>query len=239
MKEIGIFSYSQNLFRLTADFIHLFALLYLIRAIVKNKSVEGVSIATQFMSSMAFIFRYSDIFAHFVSFYNTTFKITYVVLYLLTVILYCVYKPKTTNKADEDKCMFIALFLMVLCYCFPSFVHEDMGGFEVVYRMSRYLEAVAIIPQIYLVYKQGAPNRSVFIYVLMLYIYRSLYIGNWIYRYNMDYFVDEVASAAGVVQLVFYMVYFGVYWSKKEMKNGEDDGYKKLVEKEPLYPTHI
>ena len=93
---------------------------------------------------------------------------------------------------------------------------------------------MAIIPQIYMVYKQDSPNRDVLIYAMLLYAYRSLYVANWIYRYYNEYFYDSITVVSGVVQLVTYLVYFGVYWVKKDVKEDKDIEKKGL-----LFPLHI
>ena len=65
----------MNIFRLAADFTHLFAFLYLIHRILTKKSCYAISAKTQILYAMVFITRYLDLFFIFVSLYNCSFKV--------------------------------------------------------------------------------------------------------------------------------------------------------------------
>ena len=52
-----------------------------------------------------------------------------------------------------------------------------------VWAFSIYLEAVAILPQLFLLQKQGEVENLTSHYVAALGAYRALYLLNWVYRY--------------------------------------------------------
>lgn len=51
---------------------------------------------------------------------------------------------------------------------------------------SIYLEAVAILPQLFMLQKQGGAESLTGHYILLLGLYRLFYILNWIYRYATE-----------------------------------------------------
>lgn len=82
---------------------------------------------------------------------------------------------------------------------------------QVLWTFSIYLEAVAILPQLFLVSKTGEAETITSHYLFALGSYRALYLLNWIYRYYMEGFFDLIAIVAGVVQTVLYCDFFYLY----------------------------
>lgn len=76
---------------------------------------------------------------------------------------------------------------------------------------SIYLEAVAILPQLFLVSKTGEAESITSHYLFALGSYRALYLLNWVYRYYMEGFHDWIAITAGVVQTILYCDFFYLY----------------------------
>ena len=82
---------------------------------------------------------------------------------------------------------------------------------------SIYLEAVAIIPQLFLLQKQGECENITSHYVAMLGMYRFFYLLNWIYRYFHEYHYSQIIVwVCGVVQTALYMDFFANYFSQKK-----------------------
>lgn len=95
---------------------------------------------------------------------------------------------------------------------------------------SIWLEAVAILPQLFMLQRTGEAETITTHYLAALGAYRALYIPNWIYRYlsaapvtmiNLilgRYFaedlVDPIAIVAGIVQTGLYLDFFYVYFTK-------------------------
>ena len=51
---------------------------------------------------------------------------------------------------------------------------------------SIYLEAVAILPQLFMLQKQGGAENLTSHYVMLLGLYRLFYLFNWVYRYATE-----------------------------------------------------
>ena len=73
------------------------------------------------------------------------------------------------------------------------------------------MEAVAILPQLFMVSKTGEAESITSHYLFALGVYRALYILNWIYRYYGEGFYDLIAIIAGIVQTILYCDFFYLY----------------------------
>jgi ER lumen protein retaining receptor len=87
---------------------------------------------------------------------------------------------------------------------------------QVLWTFSIYLESVAILPQLFLVLKIGKAERFMLFYLSALFLYRALYLLNWIYRYYYENRYDPIAIVAGVVQTIIYCGFFYLYITKGE-----------------------
>jgi ER lumen protein retaining receptor len=111
-------------------------------------------------------------------------------------------------------------------YSFLEVVREIFWAFSI------YLEAIAILPQLFMLQRTGEAETITTHYLFALGAYRALYIPNWIYRYVQDrafpeidplivvdasfhlcrYFsaneVDPISILAGLVQTGLYLDFF-------------------------------
>lgn len=85
---------------------------------------------------------------------------------------------------------------------------------EVLWTFSEYLEAVAILPQIYLLVETEKYDALTSHYLVCLGLYRLFYIFNWIYRYTTEGTVLWVSVAAGVLQTLLYVDFFYRYFTQ-------------------------
>lgn len=85
---------------------------------------------------------------------------------------------------------------------------------QILWTFSIYLEAVAILPQLFMISKTGEAETITSHYLFALGSYRALYILNWIYRYHLEGFFDFIAVVAGCVQTVLYCDFFYLYVTK-------------------------
>jgi len=85
---------------------------------------------------------------------------------------------------------------------------------QILWTFSIYLEAVAILPQLFMISKTGHAETITSHYLFALGSYRALYILNWIYRYNSEGFLDLIAVIAGCVQTILYCDFFYLYITK-------------------------
>lgn len=85
---------------------------------------------------------------------------------------------------------------------------------ELSWSFSVWLEALAIIPQMYMLRRTGSAENITVHYIFALGIYRAFYIFNWLYRYFVEGKYDYVAILAGITQTVIYSDFFYVYYTK-------------------------
>ncbi|CAJ0565557.1 unnamed protein product, partial [Mesorhabditis spiculigera] len=198
----------MNIFRLTGDISHLLAIVILLHKIWKSRSCEGISGRSQILFALVFVTRYLDLFTHFVSFYNTVMKVFYLgssfgVLWLMW------HKFKATYDRNNDT-LRIEL-LVVPCAALALLVNHEFSLMEIMWTFSIYLEAVAIMPQLFMLSRTGNAETITAHYLFALGIYRALYIFNWFYRYQTESFFDPIATVAGIVQTVLYADFFYLY----------------------------
>uniref|UniRef100_A0A0N5A6B1 ER lumen protein-retaining receptor n=1 Tax=Parastrongyloides trichosuri TaxID=131310 RepID=A0A0N5A6B1_PARTI len=201
----------MNIFRLAADLSHLFAILILLFKIWKTKSCSGISGKSQILFLCVFITRYLDIFTNFVSLYNTAMKVFFLGSSIGTLYLMLI-KFKATYDSNHDT--FRIEFLIVPALILSLLVNHDFSLMEIMWTFSIYLEAIAIMPQLFMLKITGTAETITAHYLFCLGIYRGLYIINWIYRYYSEDFVDPIAVVAGIVQTVLYSDFFYLYVTK-------------------------
>ena len=216
----------MNLPRLIGDSTHLIAVLLLIWKICRNKSCSGISGRTQILYFIVFCTRYLDIFTNFVSYYNTFGKAFFIISTLCTLLLIYVKFKTTVEKHDNFKIQYLVLLTLIAALII-NFVSYELVIFDklhykltyeftvinVLWTFSIYLEALAIIPQLTLVIKNGEVDPTVFYYICGLFSYRAFYIINWIWRYYTENFYDA-SVPAGCIQTSLYIPFFYLYHRK-------------------------
>jgi len=135
-------------------------------------------------------------------------KVVYLVASVATVYLMYV-KFKATYDHNHDT--FRLEFLLAPAAVLALLINHDFTVMEVLWTFSIYLEAVAILPQLFMVSKTGEAESITSHYLFALGSYRALYIVNWIYRYWTEGFYDVIATIAGIVQTVLYCDFFYLY----------------------------
>ncbi|CAI4223731.1 unnamed protein product [Auanema sp. JU1783] len=198
----------MNIFRLSADLAHLAAIAILLHKIWKSRSCEGISGRSQVLFGLVFIARYLDIFTNFISPYNTLMKLFYLVTSIGTVYL-VLHKFKATYDRNNDTLR--VEFLVAPCAILALLINHEFTFMEILWTFSIYLEAVAIMPQLFMLSRTKNAETITAHYLFALGSYRGLYIINWIYRYYTENFFDPIAVVAGIVQTVLYADFFYLY----------------------------
>lgn len=198
----------MNIFRLVGDMSHLLAIILLLLKIWKTRSCAGLSGKTQLLFALVFTTRYLDLFLYFVSFYNTLMKVAFIILSYVTCYLMYI-KFKTTYNKDDDN--FQVLYLLIPSVLLSLVFNHHFNAIEVLWSFSIYLEAVAILPQLFMISKTGEAETITAHYLFALGSYRALYIFNWIYRYVNEDTYELIAIVAGTVQTVLYVDFFYLY----------------------------
>ncbi|XP_020378344.1 ER lumen protein-retaining receptor 3 [Rhincodon typus] len=201
----------MNVFRLSGDLSHLLAILILLAKMWKSKSCAGISGKSQLLFALVFTTRYLDLFTTFISVYNTTMKIIFLLCIYVTVYLIYI---KYSSTFDRENDTFRVEFILVPVAGLSFLVNHDYAPLEILWTFSIYLESVAILPQLFMITKTGEAETITTHYLFFLGLYRALYLANWIWRYHTEGFFDQIAVVAGVVQTIFYCDFFYLYVTK-------------------------
>ncbi|KAK3696008.1 endoplasmic reticulum retention protein [Vermiconidia calcicola] len=179
-----------------------------------SSSASGISFKSQFLYLAVYVTRYLDLFWTDPTKYvwNTIFKIificsqTYIVYLMLTD-----YKPTHDPNQDTFKVQYLIGGAAVLGLLLPYKYTVP----EMLWAFSIWLEAVAILPQLFMLQRTGEAETITTHYLFALGAYRALYIPNWVWRYFTENgHFDTIAVFAGIVQTVLYTDFFWIYYTK-------------------------
>ncbi|KAJ3020921.1 endoplasmic reticulum retention protein [Thoreauomyces humboldtii] len=204
----------MNLFRLIADLMHLASFGILLLKIIKTRSCAGISFKSQVLYAVVFCSRYLDLLTHWVSLYNTLMKLvflgaTFYILYLMKVRYRATWDPSQDTLRIEYLIPPAALLGLIFHY------GKGFDIIEIFWSFSIFLEAVAILPQLFQLTRTGEAETITTHYLFALGAYRGLYIINWIYRYFTEKgHVEWIPVLAGLVQTALYCDFFYVYFTR-------------------------
>lgn len=202
----------MNIFRFFGDLSHLVAVIILFLKIWKTRSCSGISGKSQVLFAIVFTCRYLDLFTDFVSVYNTVMKLVFLAFSYTTVYL-IYFKFKTTYNRSQDT--FRIEYLLGAVAFLTLLIYERRGNawliMELLWTFSIYLEAVAILPQLFMITRTGEAETITSHYLFFLGLYRGFYILNWIYRYYTEGFHEFIVVFAGIIQTVLYCDFFYLY----------------------------
>jgi ER lumen protein retaining receptor len=121
------------------------------------------------------------------------------------------YKPTHDPNQDTFKVEYLLAGSALLAILFPY----KYTLVEVLWAFSIWLEAVAILPQLFMLQRTGEAETITTHYLFALGAYRALYIPNWIYRWATDpTWSDPIAVIAGIIQTILYSDFFWIYYTK-------------------------
>jgi ER lumen protein retaining receptor len=206
----------MNIFRLAADSAHLVAIAILLAKIWMTRSCAGISGRSQILFLIVFVARYLDLFTNFVSLYNSVMKVLFLGSSIATVYLMFV-KFRATYDKNHD--VFRLELLIVPAFVLALLVNHEYSVMEIMWTFSIYLEAVAIMPQLFMLSRTGSAETITAHYLFALGSYRALYILNWVFRYYTESFLDPIAVVAGIVQTVLYADFFYLYVTRVIQQN--------------------
>ncbi|CAG8563485.1 5027_t:CDS:2 [Paraglomus occultum] len=201
----------MNIFRLVADLMHLASIFILLLKIQKTRSCAGISFKTQLLYAVVFIARYLDLFTTWISLYNFLMKIFFISssLYILW-LMYAKFRATYDPNLDTFK----VEYLVVPCCLIALIFNWDVNILNIIWAFSIYLEAVAILPQLFMLTRTGEAETITTHYLFALGAYRGLYILNWVWRYTQEGYVDYTVWIAGIVQTALYSDFFYHYYNK-------------------------
>ncbi|KAH6910307.1 ER lumen protein retaining receptor-domain-containing protein [Coprinopsis sp. MPI-PUGE-AT-0042] len=201
----------MNLFRLLGDLSHLASIFILLHKIQTTKSCRGLSFKTQAIYVAVFVTRYLDLFWRYVSLYNSVMKVFFIASTCYTLYL-MKFKYRPTHDPAIDT--FKVEYLVGPCVILALIFNYEFKVTEILWSFSIFLEAVAILPQLFMLQRTGEAETITTHYLAAMGVYRALYIPNWIWRYFSDGQVDPIAVVAGIVQTGLYLDFFYVYFTK-------------------------
>jgi len=207
----------MNIFRFLGDMSHILSFLILLHKLVTGKSAAGISLRTQEMYLVVFCSRYIDLFWNFSSIYNWILKVVFIGACVMIVYTIRFGPPqKATYNAELDA--FPVQYLLGPCAVLGLLINQDHTSlFEMIWAFSIYLEAVAILPQLFLLQKQGEVENLTSHFVAALGAYRTLYLVNWVYRYfTEEDYLQRIVWIAGIVQTALYCDFFYHYYNSKK-----------------------
>jgi ER lumen protein retaining receptor len=195
-------------FRYVADMLHLAAVLLLISNMFRQRSAAGISLRTQFLYALVFTTRYCDILS-FISVYNTVMKLFFLATswYICYLMIHNEGPWKATYDRDNSDTLRLR-YLIVPCVALSLLVHrtDSMHNVrELLWTFSVFLEAVAVLPQIFLLEYTERYDALTSHYLFALGAYRIFYIFSWVYRYFLYGSVEWISVVAGVVQTLLYV----------------------------------
>jgi len=214
----------MNIFRLSADIIHLISIGILLLKILGAQNCVGISLKTQVLYCVVFSCRYLDLFWNFWSMYNWVMKCIFIIS-SYAIVYNMKFRNPICRTYDGTSDNFNVFFLIIPCAILALFWNITFTPFEVLWAFSIYLESVAILPQLIMVQRhaknnQGSVQNITSHYVFALGAYRALYLVNWFYRYfTEDNYYDAIAWVAGTVQTLLYVDFF--YYYLKAVKMGK------------------
>eukprot|EP00741_Cyanophora_paradoxa_P004802 tig00000829_g4659.t1 len=206
----------MNIFRLLGDLVHLSSILVLLWKVLHVKNAAGISLKSVELYAVVFSCRYLDIFWNFASMYNYIMKLiflasTFGIIYVLRV-KHSTYYDRTQDQIDIR-------YILGPCAVLGLIFTDQFTFSEILWAFSIFLEAVAIIPQLYLLQRTGEVENLTADYIATLGGYRALYILNWIYRYATEEHYRQgknyVVWICGLVQTVIYCDFFYYYWKSR------------------------
>ncbi len=141
--------------------------------------------------------------------WNFTLKIVFVALsWAIVWLMRTRFKSSYSKEYDS----FRSLFAYVPCAALALLLHAQWAPFELLWTFSLYLEAVAILPQLFLLQRTGEHEQFTLHYIFALGLYRALYLVNWIYRaFTESYHGEWIVWLAGIVQTALFCDFFYYY----------------------------
>ncbi|GAA5879962.1 hypothetical protein JCM16303_004415 [Sporobolomyces ruberrimus] len=218
--------FQPNVFRFLGDVSHLFAVSFLIYKIHSQRSVRGLSFTSQLLYLMVYATRYFDTLWYTTGTYNTAGKIAWFGAlenenpkssFVPADLLRCLMSLSQISTHDIGLDSIRIEHLAGPCLVLAFFFNYILSPTEVLWSFSIYLEAVAILPQMFLSHKlrdEGTSEDTFVSYLSAMGIYRALYLLNWAPRWTREDYLDPIALCGGLVQTGLYIRFFALYFSR-------------------------
>lgn len=211
-----------QIFRFLGDLLMVLSRAILIRKIIQTKSVSGLSLNTQILYLVSYLFRYLDLFSSFsnlnsfMKIYNILMKLLFI-SYQVTIIFLILVKFRNTYARRHDTFNIHVLILaslgigiLVKCRTLGFMYYFE----ELFYTSSLVLESVAILPQLAMIQEAGESESLTAIHIMLLGLYRLSYVIHFSLKAYSGGPVDSVLIISGVVQTLLYADFYIIYYKK-------------------------
>lgn len=206
--------------KMLADSSHLVAQSMLALEIKNRRSCDGISGKSLILFLTTFIARYSSLillpwqgpFSHsLTSFYYTAMKIAFISIH--SILVYFVYRKYKSTKVSEN---FRIEFLIIASAAISFLVSPSSSFFVLLETFSLVLEAVAMIPQLYLLYRLKINQASAITshYIFVSGAYRVLYVIYWFLLYFLTGELRKMKIICGTIQTLTYLYFFYLYFKQ-------------------------
>ncbi|XP_050500389.1 ER lumen protein-retaining receptor erd-2.2 isoform X3 [Diabrotica virgifera virgifera] len=137
------------------------AIWYLVTAILKHKSYVGISAKTQLLYTVAVVA-------------NCNISIDYILLIVLPSIVAFALAFKMRDTYEKEADGFWTEILLTPALILSTFVYEYFSSFDILSAFGEYLESVAFIPQLYMIWNSERTTKHMKIYTYLLFFYKML-----------------------------------------------------------------
>eukprot|EP00754_Rhynchopus_humris_P042371 Rhum_TRINITY_DN260_c0_g1::Rhum_TRINITY_DN260_c0_g1_i1::g.917::m.917/K10949/KDELR; ER lumen protein retaining receptor len=209
-----------NAFRFIGDMLHLLSVIVVLHKMLNLKTSSGISLKSQLAYAIVFTTRYIPTLFRHTSMYLICMKFFFLLTSWYIVFLMRTRNPwKATYTHDKKYDTIQMRYIIGPCILLAFLFHYERPHHEIVemlWTFSQYLEAVAIVPQLWLltqtVEQGGKWELLTGHYVFCLGTYRLFYIMNWVYRYWEGGHWNYVDSTSGIIQTLLYTEFFYTYY---------------------------
>lgn len=154
---------------------------------------------------MVFLTRYLDILFGWRSLYVLIMKVIFISITSYTIYLMRRKKPYNLSY-DRESDSLPHYFLYLGALVLAIIIHKSLHPLEFIWSFSVWLEAFAILPQLYMINKLRDIENITAHYVFFLGLYRVFYIAHWYYSHHSGYSIGRLLSSLHSL-LAFYRVY--------------------------------
>jgi ER lumen protein retaining receptor len=214
---IQILGKNWNVFRYTADLSHLASILILLTRMIRKRSCHGISLKTHILYLIVFLCRYCPDGFFRPPLYNIFFKIVYIVLTSVIIVLIRFVYRKTYDRKHDT---FHMWFILLVCVPPTLLSALNWGLSELLWTYSLWLESLVIFPQLFMLRRTQRTDTLTKDYIFFLGSYRLFYILNWARKYLKKHKTETVVWITGIIQTLVY-IDFLYYYVKAFVKGTE------------------
>ncbi|XP_058807824.1 ER lumen protein-retaining receptor 2-like isoform X2 [Phymastichus coffea] len=187
--------------------------------IQKKRNCTGISLKTQMILAIIFTIRYIDVWLKYLETYGkytnptlttiilyNVIKVAHIFLIYWTILIVLLY---FNNHDDRKFDTFRIEILITVCVVLTFLVNHDLRLMKIIRTFHFCLEAVATLPQTYLISKARYMDTVLIYYFGFLSLYKLSHTIYWVFSLvYLRHHIENIALFAGMVQLIVYSKFF-------------------------------